>query len=154
MAMVTPRTVNLGLQFAAIKKALPEAQGRVLKGELHCDVVLQPTPASRRYTARLTYRHGRAPRVAIIDPPLTLPPGATQLPHVYSSGDLCLYLPRQWKESMLLADTILPWTSQWLLYYELWLITGHWLGTGHDYPVTGSPGKPKQDSNPRPTACP
>lgn len=40
---------------------------------------------------------------------------------------------------MLLVDTILPWTSQWLLYYELWLITGHWMGSGHDHPAdTGS----------------
>jgi hypothetical protein len=100
---------------------------------------LQPTPASRQYTARLTYRHRRAPRVAIIDPPLALHPGATSLPHVYADGDLCLYLPGQWKESMLLADTILPWISQWLLYYEVWLITGHWMGSGHDYPAdTGS----------------
>ena len=74
--------------------------------------------------------------------PMTKSPGltfCTSLPHVYSSGDLCLYLPGQWKESMLLADTILPWTSQWLLYYELWLITGHWMGSGHDHPAdTGS----------------
>ena len=36
---------------------------------------------------------------------------------------------------MLLAVTILPRTSQWLLYCELWLITGHWMGTGHDHHV-------------------
>jgi len=109
--MVTSRAINLGRQLAAIKSALPETQGTVHRGELRCTAVLQPTPASRRYTARLTYRHRRAPRVAIIDPPLALHPGATSLPHVYSSGDLCLYLPGQWKESMLLADTIMPWTQ-------------------------------------------
>jgi len=136
--MVTSRAVNLGRQLAAIKNALPEADGTVRGGELRCTVVLQPTSASRRYAARLTYRHRRAPRVAVIDPPLALYPGATSLPHVYSCGDLCLYLPGQWKESMLLADTILPWTSHWLFYYELWLITGHWMGTGHDHPAAGA----------------
>ena len=66
-------------------------------------------------------------------------PGRHLLPHVYSNGDLRLYLPGQWNESMLLADTILPWTSQWLLYYELWLITGHWVGSGHTTrPTRGS----------------
>jgi hypothetical protein len=39
---------------------------------------------------------------------------------------------------MLLADTILPWTSHWLFYYELWLITRHWMGTGHDHPAAGA----------------
>jgi hypothetical protein len=61
---------------------------------------------------------------------------------VYSSGDLCLYLPGEWNESMLLAATILPWTSQWLFYYELWLITGHWMGTGHDHPVADPASRP------------
>jgi len=23
----------------------------------------------------------------------------------------------------------------WLLYYELWLITGHWMGSGRDHPA-------------------
>lgn len=140
--MVTSRAVNLGRQLAAIKHSLPEAQGTVRAGELRCTAVLQPTPACRRYTARLTYRHGRAPQVTITDPPLALHPDASSLPHVYSSGNLCLYLPGEWKESMLLADTILPWTSEWLLYYELWLITGHWMGTGHDHPATHGTGHP------------
>jgi hypothetical protein len=57
----------------------------------------------------------------------------------HTHDDLFLYLPGQWKDSMLLVDTILPWTSQGLLYYELWLITGHWMGSGHDHPAdTGS----------------
>jgi hypothetical protein len=142
--MVTSRAINLGRQLAAVKSALPEARGTVRAGELRCTAVLQPTPASRRYTAWLTYRHRRVPRVAIIDPPLVLHPGATSLPHVYSNGDLCLYLPGQWKESMFLAETILPWTSQWLLYYELWLITGHWMGTGHDHPVADLANRPNR----------
>lgn len=30
----------------------------------------------------------------------------------------------------LLADTIIPWTVEWLYFYELWLATGEWLGGG------------------------
>jgi hypothetical protein len=35
---------------------------------------------------------------------------------------------------MLLADTILPWTSEWLFYYELWSVNGYeWLGGGIEH---------------------
>lgn len=39
---------------------------------------------------------------------------------------------------MLLADTILPWTSEWLLHYELWLVMGRWAGSGHDHAMPGA----------------
>ena len=36
---------------------------------------------------------------------------------------------------MQLATTIVPWCSEWLFYYELWLATGEWLGGGvHPHP--------------------
>ncbi|MGH8092034.1 MAG: hypothetical protein ACREIF_00990 [Chthoniobacterales bacterium] len=37
---------------------------------------------------------------------------------------------------MRLADTIVPWTSRWLYFYEIWLATGEWMGGGipHDPP--------------------
>lgn len=34
----------------------------------------------------------------------------------------------------LISDTIIPWVADWLLYYELWLATGEWLGGGHGSP--------------------
>jgi hypothetical protein len=88
-----------------------------LAGELDCTTTLRPSPASRTYTVRLIYRHGR-PRVTVTDPPLALRPGAKTLPHVYPGDELCLYYPGQWN-NMLLATTILPWTTEWLMHYEL-----------------------------------
>ena len=55
------RARNLGLQLASIRHAFPAAVGRVRRGELVCTVPLQPTPASRTYTVRLTHRHGAPP---------------------------------------------------------------------------------------------
>lgn len=135
MASIPLRAINLGRQLASIKAVLPEAQGAVHGGELICAVSLQPTPASRRYTVRVTYRHRRQPKVTVTDPPLILHPRATVLPHVYPNGDLCLYLPGEWKEDMLLSHTILPWASEWLLHYELWRVMGRWAGSGHDCAV-------------------
>ena len=143
MASTPPRAINLGLQMAAIKAVIPAAQGTVRGGELVCTVPLQPTPVSRCYMARIVYRHRRRPCVTITEPPLTLHPRATAPPHIYPGGDLCLYLPGEWKENMLLAHTILPWTSEWLLHYELWLVTGRWAGSGHDHAVPPATQEPE-----------
>jgi hypothetical protein len=128
------------------------AEGRARRGRLRCVLRLQPSPASQTYTVTLTYRHGRHPQVSVTDPSLTLYPGATALPHVYPGNELCLSYPGEWTHNMLLAHTIVPWTSEWLLHYELWLITGQWAGGGHSYtardrtPQTrcGSPGDRRQ----------
>ena len=31
---------------------------------------------------------------------------------------------------MLIADTIVAWTCEWLIHYEIWLATGEWHGGG------------------------
>ena len=134
MASAPTRAVNLARQLAAIRTVLPGARGAVRRGELICVVELQPTPASRTYTVRLAYRHGRHPEVTVIGPPLDRHPDAEHLPHVYKGDVLCLYYPGQWNHDRLLAHTVLPWAAEWLLHYELWLITGLWSGSGvgHD----------------------
>jgi hypothetical protein len=117
-------------QMLAVAAVVQDSRGRVHHGELTCDLRLQPTPASLRYTVRLAYRHGTRPKVTVTDPPLQPHPGARHLPHVYAGDDLCLNYPGEWREDMLLARTIVPWTSEWLAFYELWLVTGEWLGGG------------------------
>jgi hypothetical protein len=45
---------------------------------------------------------------------------------------LCIYYKRakEWDETKFIADTIIPWTSEWLLHYEIWVATGTWQGGG------------------------
>lgn len=31
---------------------------------------------------------------------------------------------------MLISETIVPWASEWLFYFELWLVTKEWMGGG------------------------
>ena len=65
------------------------------------------------------------------------------IPHVYANPEcpplplLCLYHPPTdpfdpRRHSV--ADTIIPWTIEWLACYEGWLATGKWFGGGvaHD----------------------
>lgn len=32
---------------------------------------------------------------------------------------------------MNVALTIIPWTAEWLLHYEIWQVTDTWRGGGH-----------------------
>ena len=35
-----------------------------------------------------------------------------------------------WREDRALAWTIIPWLLEWLVEYEVWLVTGEWCGGG------------------------
>ncbi len=56
------------------------------------------------------------------------------LPHYYHDKQaLCLYDAVDWRPWMKLADTIVPWTVEWLWFYELWKATGEWHGSGGNH---------------------
>ena len=93
---------------------------------------LQPTQLSETYTVRITYEHGTIrPRVEVLDPPLQKR-GNTRIPHTFPDGSICLHLSGEWNSTQFIHQSIIPWTSTWLYYYEVWLITGEWLGGGHE----------------------
>jgi len=86
---------------------------------------LQPTPESAAYEVRIIHEPDQVPAV-FVERPLV----RKDAWHRYRDGSLCLYWSEEWRwtagES--LAQTIIPWTAFWLYYYELWLLTGEWLG--------------------------
>jgi hypothetical protein len=133
MAYSPRRVLNPAQQMVALRVTVPGATGTVRRGILACTLPIQPSPMSLTYTVQILQQHGKQPRVSVIDPPLQLHPGSVALPHVYHGDELCLHYPSQWKPTMLLANTIVPWTAEWLMHYELWLVTGEWTGGG-DHP--------------------
>ena len=40
-------------------------------------------------------------------------------------------MPYEFNYSLRIIDTIIPWTQEWLYFYEIWLLTGEWRGGGH-----------------------
>ncbi len=114
----------------------------VKSGRLRWEGRLQPTVRSNTYFVRIDYAVPLYPAVTIVAPKLEIPSGAA-LPHTYPGERLCLYYPRQWDRTMLIATTIVPWSSEWLLHYEIWKITGEWLGGGHE-PISGSKREPDE----------
>jgi hypothetical protein len=93
---------------------------------------LQPTPVSKTYTIKLTYGLNYFPKVWVISPDLIKRSDSDKIPHTYSANRLCLFYPKhqEWLKDMHISKTILPWTSLWLYYYEIWLAVGLWLGGG------------------------
>jgi len=61
-----------------------------------------------------------------------------EIPHIYPNRidktlpRLCLNMPGEWNPSMSIADTIVPWTVEWLAAYESWRATGQWFAGGHN----------------------
>jgi hypothetical protein len=127
-AVLSPAQQALG-----IRRAVTGCRCRIRRGVLTCIVELRPTPVSRCYTVKITQRPPFDPDVRVLAPVLRLHPSARGLPHVYPGDQLCLYQPGEWQSNMSIADTVLPWTTEWLYHYEIWLITGEWTGGG-DWP--------------------
>lgn len=100
--------------------------GRGYDSKLICKGSIQPTDLSRIYELKLLYDGAAPPRVHVIDPVIPYDIDA----HMYSDKSLCLYYPKDnpWKHTMSIADTIIPWTAEWLVYYELYQIDGKWHG--------------------------
>lgn len=93
--------------------------------------MVQPSPLSCEYDVEIRYQLPHYPRTKILKPEL-LRPNGKPIPHMYNQERLCLFHPRwhDWRPTMLIAKSILPWASLWLFYYEVWLATGEWLGGG------------------------
>ena len=48
-------------------------------------------------------------------------------------SSLCLHVPEDWNSGLFIADSIVPWTYEWLYFYEIWLATGEWCGGGTEH---------------------
>jgi hypothetical protein len=91
---------------------------------------LHPSELSPAYRTRIDYELGQYPTVNVIDPPIT--DVYDRVPHIYNSGELCVHDADDFTPSMLLVDTVVPWTIEWLFFWELFLVTDHWYGDGVD----------------------
>ena len=101
-------------------------------------------PQFQIYRVEIIHQISDHPIIRVLLPELIWLPDNEegQLPHVYppaSDPTLCLYDPQadEWDHSMLIGQTIVPWTLDWLACYELWLMTGRWTGGGR-HPETNA----------------
>jgi hypothetical protein len=124
-------------QLKRIKRGFPnliiEKKGRKFFSVV---IRLKPSLISCYYDVRITFSRNKRLSVFVINNTLEVAKNRTKLPHVFSHKDqkLCLYQfdDNKWTPEQSIASTIIPWASEWLYYYEFWLIDGEWYGGGHD----------------------
>lgn len=125
-------------------------------------------PASKTYTIRIVffrrrffdgwYLSNHYVTVHVVDPLIgKLMLDGDDLPHIYWNDRapfwpaLCLWDPDEmyWDPEMTIATTIIPWTSEWLLFFEYWQISGEFLGPGrHPHSRRNECPNPNETSNP------
>lgn len=87
---------------------------------------LQPREMSPSYKIKIVYKKYFF-KVFVLDK-LRLADNQNKLPHVYDNEkqQICLYYSsREWNASKSIT-IVVPWISEWLYFYEIWLITGEW----------------------------
>jgi hypothetical protein len=124
-----PPGLSLPQQALLLSRLFPQGRISLARNRLSWTGELRPTALSRTYVVRVAYKLGHQPSVEVLKPVFDRPSGQS-LPHVYSDGSLCLHQRCDWHPKMFLADTIVPWASEWLMYYEIWKSTGTWEGGG------------------------
>lgn len=98
---------------------------------------IRPTPLSRTYKIRIECKgYKRRPKVILYGDTIDGIEKA-DFPHHFEIDRnkpevvLCLHMAYEFDFRLLIADTIIPWTQEWLYFYEIWLATGEWCGGGH-----------------------
>lgn len=85
---------------------------------------LRPHKSCDKYEIELFYEVGKPPKVFIKKPKIEYHDDI----HMYWDKSLCLYYPKDmpWGKHIMLVNTIIPWVSEWIVFYELWKESGKW----------------------------
>lgn len=128
---------NLAEQLLNIKITYTTLSSNISKNVMICSLKVKPTEYSKEYVITIQY-DAKTPKVFLYNQGI-LKNSDEIIPHIYKKNfvdvnhenvQICLYYPKykEWDKSMYIASTIIPWAIEWLYYYELWRITGKWLG--------------------------
>lgn len=113
-------------QILHVRKHFPVFKCSLNNGHLRCVGKMKPDVGCDEYTIRIEYHKRSIPKVYVDEPKIT----PSSKIHTYSDGRLCLYYPKEnpWSKAYNLHETIIPWTAEWLVYYELFKIHKKWFG--------------------------
>jgi len=121
-------------QQKQIEKNFTFLKCNIQNNVLICIGILQP-PDCNSYKIKIEYTAGNEPKTTILSPHIE----PNKHIHMYKDHSLCLYFPpdMRWNEKIKLHEYTIPWISEWILYYEIYLINGNkWEGQESPYHIT------------------
>lgn len=133
MVLINNEPLSLKRQRDFLLEGYPQFDVSITKSKrLICVGVIHPTALSDEYKFRMQYVLSCHSTVTILSPVLLPRSESEPVPHTYKKQVPCVYWPRglDWCPSMPLVTTIIPWLAEWLDFYEIWRVTGHWYGGG------------------------
>ncbi len=122
-------------QIIELKNNYDEVSYTTKKDVYYIELYLRPTHFSFKYKIKMCCRVGKRYVNVYVENPRLKQTRRNPIPHMYLDNSLCLYYPKynEWDMNDSWSKTLVPWTSLWLFYYELWKETGEWYGGGvHD----------------------
>jgi len=93
---------------------------------LVCTGWLQPEGCVDRYKVRIEYVVGFEPKTTILKPNIF----PSKHIHMYRDHSVCLHYPpdMRWNEKIEINQYTIPWISEWIIFYEIYKMTGKWEG--------------------------
>lgn len=137
-----PKIKSVALQLQNLRSCFPNSKYTFINGRFVWQCYLQPTESSKKYLLTLKY-DGKFPKAYLYNQGI-LKSDTDSVKHVLKSEfksendeyvQLCLCYPlkNEWNRSMFISETFVPWALSWLYYYEIWRVTGEWLGGGIEH---------------------
>jgi hypothetical protein len=100
---------------------------KIKNGVLYCYGSFQPTTESDTYSYRIKYKPFSSPVTTVTSHDIKYNDDIHMFP---DNNSLCLYHKSDmvWDSTIHhLYDTIVPWTHEWFVFYELYKLCGKWL---------------------------
>lgn len=124
---------DLLLQAHELRALHPTLETNVQGGRLVAEGGIRGNALTARYRVRVEYVLGHYPRAFVLNPaPQRRHPRQPVIHTMGRDDEPCLFTPQHndWRPSMSLARSIVPWLMEWLVFYEAWYYEGGWEGGG------------------------
>ena len=130
------KKISLPYHYSKLTNKFAEmiVEKKLKANAFHIKLKVKPFENSLEYEILFSQEKNQQPKTYILNPSVFKLTNGKKPPHTYEFNEnacrLCLNLPSEVDTSKY-YDYVIPWISDWLAYFEIWLITGEWYGGGH-----------------------